>query len=195
MGSTDDTELVAGITSGNYNSFTLLYEKYVKSLTHYGLKFTGDINTVRDCLHDIFVSLWSRKEALQIQTSIKSYLIKSVRSSIIQKVKRNKKIHSITAENEEYDFTLSISPEEIFLVHEDKRKVFESVQKLLSTLTPKQKEVIYLRYYHDLSFDEIAEKLDLSVKTCYKLMNRAMVELRRNIPNAIFVLLYLMRHK
>ncbi|MEJ7828250.1 MAG: sigma-70 family RNA polymerase sigma factor [Segetibacter sp.] len=194
MLSIDDTELVAGIASGNYNSFTQLYEKYIKSLTHYGLNFTDDINTIRDSLHDIFVSLWSRKEELQIQSSIKSYLIKSVRSSIIQKVKRNKKVSSITAENEEYHFTLSISPEEIFIVNEDNRKVFESVQKLLSTLTPKQKEVIYLRYYHDLSFDEIAEQLDLSVKACYKLMNRAMVELRRNIPNAIFVLLCLIKH-
>lgn len=107
MLSTDDTELVAGIASGNYNSFTLLYDKYIKSLTHYGLKFTDDINTVHDCLHDVFVSLWSRKEELRIQSSIKSYLIKSVRSSIIQKVNRNKKLRSITAENEEYDFTLS----------------------------------------------------------------------------------------
>ncbi|MBA4141118.1 MAG: sigma-70 family RNA polymerase sigma factor [Segetibacter sp.] len=191
MLSTDDTELVAGMASGNYKSFTFLYEKYIKSLTHYGLKFTDDINTVRDCLHDIFVSLWSRKEELQIQSSIKSYLIKSVRSSIIQKVKRNKKLHSITSENEEYDFSLSISPEETFLINENNRKALESVQKLLSTLTTKQKEVIYLRYYHDLSFDEIADQLDLSVKACYKLMNRAMVELRQNIPNAVFMLLYL----
>jgi RNA polymerase sigma factor (sigma-70 family) len=194
MLSTDDTELVAGIASGNYNSFTLLYDKYIKSLAHYGLKFTGDLNTVRDCLHDVFVSLWSRKEELQIQSSIKSYLVKSVRSSIIQKVNRNKKLRSITAENEEYDFTLSISPEETFLINENNRQVFDSVQKLISTLTPKQKEVIYLRYYHELSFDEIADQLNLSVKACYKLMNRAMVELRQNIPNAVFVLLYLIKH-
>lgn len=194
MLSVDDTELVAGIASGNYNSFTLLYDKYIKSLTHYGLKFTDDINTVRDCLHDVFVSLWLRKEELQIQSSIKSYLIKSVRSSIIQKVNRNKKLRSITAENEEYDFTLSISPEETFLINENNRQVFDSVQKLISTLTPKQKEVIYLRYFHELSFDEIADQLDLTVKACYKLMNRAMVELRLNIPNIVFVLLYLIRH-
>ncbi len=194
MLSTDDTELVAGIASGNYNSFTLLYDKYIKSLTHYGLKFTDDINTVHDCLHDVFVSLWSRKEELRIQSSIKSYLIKSVRSSIIQKVNRNKKLRSITAENEEYDFTLSISPEETILINENNRQVFDSVQKLISTLTPKQKEVIYLRYFHELSFDEIADQLDLTVKACYKLMNRAMVELRLNIPNTVFVLLYLIRH-
>jgi len=191
---TDDTELVAGIASGNYNSFTILYGKYIKSLTQYGLKFTDDINTVRDCLHDVFVSLWSRKEELQIQSSIKSYLIKSTRSSIIQKVNRNKKLRSITAENEEYDFTLSISPEETFLINENNRQVFESVQKLLSTLTAKQKEVIYLRYHHELSFDEIADQLNLSVKACYKLMNRAMVELRQNIPITVFVLLYLKKH-
>lgn len=64
MVSADDTELVAGITSGNYDSFTLLYEKYIKGLAHYGLKVTDDINTVQDCLHDIFVSLWIRRQEL-----------------------------------------------------------------------------------------------------------------------------------
>lgn len=195
MVSNDDTDLVAGITAGNYGSFTLLYEKYIESLTNYGLKFTDDVNTVRDCLHDIFVSLWTRKHALEIHSSIKSYLIKSVRSSIIQKVNRNKRVRAINAENDDYHFTLTISPEEKFLNNEENSKVFEGIQKLLATLTPKQKEVIYLRYYYDLSFDEIAEQLDLSVKACYKLMNRAMTELRQNIPSGIFLIIYLLKHR
>lgn len=191
----DDMELLAGIASGNYSSFTQLYEKYIKSLTHYGLKFTDDVDMVRDCLHDIFVSLWSRKDELTIESSIKGYLIKSVRTSVIQKVNRNKKVRFLNEQNaEDYEFNLAISPEQSFLNNEHNRQVYEGVQKLLSNLTPKQKEVIYLRYYQELSFDEIAIHLNLSVKACYKLMSRAMIDLRQHIPNAVFVLLYLLKH-
>ncbi len=190
----DDMELLAGIRAGNYSSFTQLYDRYIKSLTHYGLKFTDDINTVRDCLHDIFVSLWSRKEQLKIETSIKSYLIKSVRFSILQKVKRGKKLRSFTDENEDYEFILFVSPEKTLVDNETSRHVFEGVQKLLLQLTPKQREVIYLRYYQELSFDEIASHLNLSVKACYKLMNRAMIELRQTMPTSMLMLIYLLKH-
>ncbi len=194
MESLDDAQLFAGIALSDYSAFTKLYDKYIKSLTQYGLKFTDDLDTVRDCLHDIFVSIWTRRKVLKIESSLKSYLIKSVRSSVIQKVNRNKKVQTITGENDDdYEFNLSISPEQIFLNNENNRQAYEHVQKLILNLTPKQKEVIYLRYYHDLSFNEIAGHLDLSVKACYKLMNRAMGDLRQNIPNAVLVFAYLLR--
>ena len=189
----DDHELMAELALGDYNAFTVLYERYIKSLTHYGLKFTEDVNTVRDCLHDVFVSLWTRRENLIITSSLKSYLIKSIRSSILQKVARGRKTTSIANDDDHaYAFNLSLSPEDAFLADEKNRQVYESVQQLFLKLTPKQKEVIYLRYYHDLSFEEIAGQLELSVKACYKLMHRAMSELRQGTPNAFLLLLYLL---
>src|SRR5215218_8197436 len=151
--SKDDNELLGRLSSGDYEAFSSLYNKYVASLTNYGLKFTDDVNTVHDCLHDIFVSIWTRRENFTITSSFKSYLIKSVRSSIVQKVNRNRKVYSITGDNESnYEFNLSLSPEDTFLANENTVLLFESIQQLLSKLTAKQKEVIYLRYYHDLSF-------------------------------------------
>lgn len=188
----DDHELIAKVALGDYNAFTTLYNRYIKSLTNYGLKFTDDVDTIRDCLHDIFVSIWTRREKLTITSSLKSYLIKSTRSSIIQKVVRNMKTSSIpNNDDHDYDFNLSLSPEDTFLDNEKNRQLYKSVQQLLVRLTPKQTEVIYLRYYHDLSFEEIAGQLDLSVKACYKLMHRAMMELRQSAPKAFLLLLYL----
>jgi RNA polymerase sigma factor (sigma-70 family) len=186
-------ELIDRIASGDYSAFTALYDHYAELLTNYGLKFTDDVNTVRDCLHDIFVSLWVRREKLQITSSFKSYLLKSVRTSILQKTARSKKIRLIQEEREEdYEFHLHLSPEETFINNENTRQLYEEMEKLLSRLTAKQKEVIYLRYYHNLSFDEIAGHLGLSVKACYKLMNRAMTELRQSMPNVCFLLFFLL---
>lgn len=188
----DDHELIAKVALGDYNAFTILYNRYIKSLTNYGLKFTDDVDTIRDCLHDIFVSIWTRREKLTITSSLKSYLIKSTRSSIIQKVVRNMKTSSIpNNDDHDYDFNLSLSPEDTFLDNEKNRQLYKSVQQLLVRLTSKQTEVIYLRYYHDLSFEEIAGQLDSSVKACYKLMHRAMIELRQSAPKAFLLLLYL----
>lgn len=187
-------ERLKRIASGDYAAFTELYDAYAGPLTNYGLKFTDDVNTVRDCLHDIFVSLWTRRESLQITTSFKAYLLKSVRTSVLQKTTRNKKLRLITEDVGEgdYSFHLTVSPEETFINNESNRQLYESIQKLLSGLTAKQKEVIYLRYYQSLSFDEIADQLNLSIKACYKLMNRAMAELRQSLPGAttLFLLFF-----
>lgn len=186
-----DNESLARMASGDYSAFTTLYDQYAEPLTTYGLKFTNDVNTVRDCLHDVFVSLWSRRETLLITTSFKGYLFKSIRTAILQKTNKSRKLRHLTEDNEEaYDFHLSLSPEETFIDSENSRQLYENIQSLLTRLTPKQKEVIYLRYYHDLSFEEIAGQLDLSVKACYKLMNRAMTELRQSLPHVCLLLFF-----
>jgi RNA polymerase sigma factor (sigma-70 family) len=188
----DDLELFAKIASGDYHAFSVLYDRYIRSLTNYGLRFTDDVETVRDCLHDIFVSIWTRRETLRISSSVKSYLVKSVRTAVCQKVLRNRKTGPVTDDDDGgIPFHFAISPEESLLDSEKSRHLYQRVQELLGKLTPKQKEVIYLRYYHDLSFEEIAGQLDLSVKACYKLMHRAMQELRQSAPDVFLLLLCL----
>ena len=190
---TEDTILLAGMAAGTYADFTKLYDKYCKSLTDYGLRFTNDVDTVRDCLHDLFVSLWSRRQQLAIHSSLKSYLVKAVRTSVVQKTSRNSKVRSLNeSSDEDYNFHLVLTPEQHYVSVENNNELYQNIQQLLTRLSPLQKEVIYLRYYQDLSFDEIAEQLNTTVNACYKLMNRAMVELRKTAPKALPLLLWLL---
>jgi len=181
----DDRFLIQRMQSGDYEAFTSLYHKYVRQLTQYGRKFMADLPAIEDCLHDVFVWLWTNRKDLEIRHSVKSYLFKAVRTSMLHTVKRKNRFTAIgPGEENEYHFELELSPESLALQNEDRRLIREKIQNVLNTLTAKQKEVIYLRYYEGLGFEDIARNMDLSVKASYKLMGRAIATLRENFPQS-----------
>lgn len=176
----DERVILEEISRGDYNAFTRLYETHVKDLTNYAFKFTGDIQIIEDSIHDIFVWFWNHRTELKITFSIKAYLFKSVRTSILRNLQRNKRLFSTDVISNNASFNYSLSGEDTYIEEENSFILNEKIAKVLGLLTSKQKEVIYLRFYQDLSFDEIASSMNLTTKACYKLMGRAIFELRKS---------------
>lgn len=190
----EDKSLIFQIRSGDYAAFTLLYNKYIRPLTQYGLKFIPDLPAVEDCLHDVFVWVWTNRQKLDIHYSVKSYLFKSVRTSIIHVLEKQGRYQPLqTGDEHVYSFELQLTPEALVLHNENTRLVSRQIERVLLALTPKQKEVIYLRYYEGLNFEDIARSMNLSVKACYKLMGRAMATLRENMVYSLLFLVCFMR--
>jgi RNA polymerase sigma factor (sigma-70 family) len=188
----EDASLIIQIRSGDYNAFTLLYNKYIRQLTQYGLKFISDQPAVEDCLHDVFVWLWANRQKLNIHSSVKSYLFKSVRTTMLHWLQKQNRLQSLNSGDEQsYPFELQLTPETLFLHNEQRQLIRQQIENVLRTLTAKQKEVIYLRYYEGLNFEDIAQNMNLSVKACYKLMGRAIAVLRESIPGGMVWLILL----
>src|SRR5687767_11095541 len=91
----EDKSLIVQIRSGDYAAFTLLYNKYIRPLTQYGLKFIPDLPAVEDCLHDVFVWVWTNRRKLDIHYSVKSYLFKSVRTSMLHVLEKQDRMQSL----------------------------------------------------------------------------------------------------
>jgi RNA polymerase sigma factor (sigma-70 family) len=189
----EDKSLIVAIRSGDYDAFTLLYNKYIHTLTQYGLKFIADLPAVEDCLHDVFVWLWANRQKLDMHTSVKSYLFKAVRTTMMHWLQKQNRLRGLNPGDEQgYLFELQLTPETRVLHNESQRQLRQQIEGVLNVLTPKQKEVIYLRYYEGLDFEEIARNMKLSVKACYKLMGRAIAILREKIPGSLALLLILL---
>src|SRR4051812_38045866 len=88
----DEKKLLLEIIHGDYKAFSRLYKIHAAPLTNYAFKFTEDIQIIEDSIHDIFVWLWDHRYQLQINYSIKAYLFKCVRTSILRKVQKSKKV-------------------------------------------------------------------------------------------------------
>lgn len=190
----EDKSLINRIRSGDYAAFTLLYNKYVSPLTQYGLKFIPDLPAVEDCLHDVFVWVWTNRRQLDFHHSVKSYLFKSVRTSMLHWLEKQNRLQPLHAGEEHgYPFELQLSPEALVVDNEDRRLIRQQIENVLSRLTAKQKEVIYLRYYEGLNFEDIAQSLNLSVKACYKLMGRAIATLREHMPGSLALLVIMVK--
>ena len=189
----EDKSLIVAIRSGDYDAFTLLYNKYIQPLTQYGLKFIADLPAVEDCLHDVFVWLWANRQKLDVHTSVKSYLFKAVRTTMLHWLQKQNRLRGLNSDEETgYPFELQLTPETVVLHNENQRQLQQQIEKVLSALTAKQKEVIYLRYYEGLNFEEIARNMNLSVKACYKLMGRAIAILREKVPGSLLLLIILL---
>jgi len=189
----EDKSLIVAIRSGDYDAFTLLYNKYIQPLTQYGLKFITDLPAVEDCLHDVFVWLWANRQRLDLHTSVKSYLFKAVRTTMMHWLQKQNRLRGLNPGDEQgYLFELQLTPETRVLHNENQRQVRQQIESMLSTLTAKQKEVIYLRYYEGLNFEEIARNMNLTVKACYKLMGRAISILREKIPGSLVLFIILL---
>ncbi len=149
------------------------------------MRIVNDKELVKDAIHDLFVKLWNSKSNLGDVTAIRSYLLVSLRSTLYNRLKQNKR--TVVKEiNEEHQFEMVFSVESDFIKKETKSAQAQKLIDALNQLTPRQKEIIYLRYFEELDYEEIASIMNITVKATYKLSARGLEALRQilNISNS-----------
>jgi len=177
--------------AGNRDALKELYLEYSNKLYNYGAKFTADKDLIRDVIQELFIHLWERRAYLGNPQDVKNYLFKSFRSAIFKKLARSQRLESL-GDAEDYAFRVSISMEDHLVVEEDQEAIKRRIQASLNRLTSRQREVIFLKFYEGLSYAEIADVLDISVKGSYKLMARALEVLRDHLGQQDMMLLLLL---
>lgn len=167
----------------------MLYQLYANSLYNYGSKFTADKDLIKECIQELFVTLWTRKNLLGEPLSVKNYLFKAFRLSLFKKGKLLQR-QSSYEETEHYDFNASLTIEETIIEGENNAEMQQRLQLTLNQLTSRQREAIFLKFYEGLSYNEIAEVMNISVKGTYKVVARAIEALREKLSPEDFLLLF-----
>ncbi|GHA47665.1 DNA-directed RNA polymerase sigma-70 factor [Salinimicrobium marinum] len=172
-----DSELWMAFCDGERKALEEIYSRNINMLYSYGAKITSDTALVEDCIQEVFITLWEKRKRLRTTNSIKFYLFKSLKRRIYRKLKESKKLGF------RYDFsdpflatTFKNEPAGEEMDEQTVKKINDSLNKL----TNRQKEIIYLRFYAKLDFQEIASVMELSVKATYKLQARAIQRLKDN---------------
>lgn len=168
------------LKNGDAAALETLYNLYSNALYNYGSKFTADKDLVKECIQELFVNLWTRRNFIGIPPDVKNYLFKSFRISVFKKASLISK-HQEYQDTEGYSFsvTLSIEDEIIRTEKDDDQK--KRLENAINQLTNRQREAIFLKFYENLSYDEIAEVMGISVKATYKIMARSLSFLRDNL--------------
>lgn len=172
---------------GDEQAYSTLYTTYFSHLFRYGKKFSQDIELIEDCIQDLFVSIWKSKENLGVPESIKNYLFKSLRFAIFKKLKLHDNLTTNEHNLEDYskEFTL---PQEAFLiqeVEEGERKV--KMEKALSNLPKRQREAIFLKFYSEMTYQEIADLMEISVQAVYNLISKSLLQLQKEFSLLLFI--------
>ncbi len=175
--------------------FTEAFYKNYSDLYYYGLKISHDGELTKDCIQDLFTSLWKNRVQLSQIQSVKFYLLKSLRRSVIKAIQKNNKTIIRVELFSSYEPNIEFSHEELLI---DEEKADEKKQKLLrliNSLPKKQREVIYLKYYEELTYEEIAEMLSVNYQSVLNLVHKAIKSIRNKGMITIWLSLLLFIQK
>jgi len=179
------------LKQGDTTAFESLYRLYANGLYNYGSKFSADKDLIKECIQEVFIGIWTRRNYLGDPQNVKNYLFKAFRLSLFKKGNFLQKQVSYE-ETEHYPFQASLTIEEEMIAAENTVALKERLEMTLNKLTARQREVIFLKFYEAQSYEEISEIMNISVKGAYKVMGRAIDALRGLLSKEDFFLILLL---
>lgn len=178
-----DNNTLESLSQGNEAALKKIIEKYYQPLFNYGSKFCDDRTIVSDCIQDIFVYFWEKRSSIKEIKSIRSYLFSSLRHNLIKILQQGKRHVDIT----KCDSFLNVddNAEQQLILQELNKSQKQHLQKAIESLPKRQREALYLRYYEDLNYDEIAEVMNLSKQSVANYLQYALEKLRKDWKYAV----------
>jgi|SRR4030095_4334250 len=165
------------LRNGNEEALLSLMTLYYNDLYKYGLRITAESNLTKDLLQEFFLHIWENRSKFQAVENIKAYLVVSFKRFLLQELRKfSREVGNAIrpADELEYPFEDYII---LFQENEELRKVlFEAIQ----SLSNREKEMIRLRYYEQMSCEEIAAKTSLELRTIYNHIYEALKKLRNH---------------
>ena len=166
------------IKMGDAQAFELLFKKHYTALCHFSNKYLLNTEEAQDVVQEVFLKLWEDRDEIDADESLKAYLFKITANRSINKLRRRKV-------KTRYDEILKFvyldnsetTPHDSFLEQE----LFEYLGVALSKIPPQCRKVFDLSRIDGLKYSEIAEYLNISVKTVESHMSKALTILRTEL--------------
>jgi RNA polymerase sigma factor (sigma-70 family) len=146
-------------------------------LVRYGLSVNADSDLVKDCISQLFLKLWDRHERLNEVDNVQSYLFTALRRLITDYINTESKV-SESIRNMQPEAGEEVSYEEKIIAREREEEFRRNLSLALQALSPRQIELIRLKFFENLSYQEIASLSSQSVKTSYNTIYDAIKILR-----------------
>ncbi len=181
-----ETDLLQRLQHHDDEALALIMKKYYNSLYNYAFRFLPDDGLVKDCIQEVFISLWQRRDTARQILSLKYYLLRAAKNKVLKCLHQGNRKGTLSGLNEEYDFFQEYSIEQIIIEKQISEEKAEKLKKTLCLLSKRQQEIIYLKYYQLLDHKQIAELMNLSSQSVYNLLHETVQKLR-NVWHAEFI--------
>lgn len=190
----EDELLWNKLKAGDREAFSTLYKRYFSRLFNYGMKLTPQVETVQDCIHDLFVTIWKTRQRLSATSSVKFYLYACLKRRVAAQLQQGKTLSLDAVFNRpESAFEFILSPEDNLILEQTELLKRKKLLQLINKLSPRQKEALFLRYYEGLSAGEVAAVMSLNVDSTYVLLSKALDFLKKHrnkLLPAIFLIFF-----
>jgi RNA polymerase sigma-70 factor (ECF subfamily) len=187
MTNLSDIHIFQQIKNGDVAAFNQLFDNYYPPMCYLACKYLVDMDLSRSLVQEVFVDLWTRREKISVDYSVKSYLFNMVKNRSIDHLRRHKK-----------DIQLTESEEE--MIHAPFHDIIEEaelnhrINASINELPEKCREIFLLCRFEGMKYAEIARKLDISVKTVEMQMGIALKKMRSSLSDYQMVNLMVFVH-
>jgi RNA polymerase sigma factor (sigma-70 family) len=163
---------------GNEDAFSFFYQFYLNDLYSYGISMGFGKDVVKDVIQDVFLKMYFEKKNFTSINHLKFFLLKSLKNRLYN-IYKSKAVSATTEISEEIiSFSITTTVLDKIIDEEDRTIIKQQLDKLLSELTSRQKEAVYLRFMQELEYDEIAEIMHITEHAARKLISRSLNRLR-----------------
>ena len=179
----DEKQLIEQAGKGNEEAFSQLVLQYEKQIYNLTLRMTGDRDTAFDLTQETFLKAWRAISLFQFDSKFSTWLCRIASNTCIDFLRKQKKRQTISLtavdeDNEAYEIAVSdssLDPARIAEAAQDREIVFQALQSLPADY----RIALSLRAIEDMSYDQIAEALNLSPGTVKSRISRARERIRK----------------
>lgn len=177
--SQEDAARWKAFLTGDQSAYGQLYASYAPQLYNYGCKLYSDRPLVEDCIQNLFLYLLAHRANLSAVDNVKAYLVKAFRRDLLRAAAEARKQRDLP--EDESCFNIIVSPETRLISDQTTLARREKVAAEINQLPPRMKEVLFLRFYENLSFEDIAAIMNIHQKSVYKMVYKAFDKLRHRL--------------
>jgi len=189
-------DIVNGLIIGDEETYIALFVEYYISLCSYSRRYVGRKDVAEEIVSDTFMKIWENRRTITINTSVKAYLFKAVCNNSLNYLRKLKKEeilddYYLEASSENISFaTIAEDIEEQSLIMDN---MSSRIEEAVSQLPEQQQKAFRLKRFDGKKTKEVAEIMNLSVKTIEMHLSKATLNLRRNLKDYLpAFLLYLL---
>jgi RNA polymerase sigma-70 factor (ECF subfamily) len=184
-----EKELCAKIKLGDEKAFEYVFKSYYALLCTYAFDLVKDDEVAEDVVQEILIKVWENRYKIDIRTSLKAYLYRSVYNHCINLLKHLRVVKNLEDRYTEevlsnVEFTL-LTEEEYTLDDYFYEGLESDIEEAIQSLPEQCRIIFQMSRFEELSYEEIARKLDISVNTVKTQIKRALEKLRTNIKKKI----------
>jgi len=175
-----DEQLVKIIRSKNQEIFSEIVKRYQNKIYYYVNRLINNLSESEDITQDVFIKVFRNLNGFDINRKFSSWVYRIAHNEAVNYLKKKSHIKVLSLDQNEF-FLNTLSTGEDIVEKIIKKENKEKIKKLIEKLSFSYREIIYLRYFEEKSYEEISDILRKPINTVGTLINRAKSQLNKII--------------
>jgi RNA polymerase sigma-70 factor (ECF subfamily) len=172
------------VKKGDKKAFEIIFRDYFSHLCAYANTFVKDIDAAQDLVQEFLFHIWEIKTDLPSNVPVKAYLFKSIHNRCLNLLK-HQQIKGKYQEQAFYEYKDNFFEES----GTENEELHDKIRKTIDKLPPERRKVFIMHRYEELKYKEIAEKLNISIKTVENQIGKALVFMRDELKDYLPLIL------